>query len=259
LSGLCVAGAAALLLGLAGPAAAAAGSCLIDQNAKQFLKGATVEDADPGKTAVARPCEGQVTSGSVEVLYSTGDGPLQAANVKAGESIERHIRGLIGPSKQLVDVLPKRSVLAVLMDVLNNRRSGVSGVSGFEGKDGGVGLKGDLLALPGTRLHLQPFGMDAAAPVKLEQGKWSATLTPSGGAVLLPVDKLGKGPLKVSQGAHSGVLNVIDKSDAAEVVERLDAVKRSAGDARAQAIQRAYLLQEEQLQVNAVSEYMNGR
>ena len=39
----------------------------------------------------------------------------------------------------------------------------------------------------------------------------------------------------------------------------LDAVKGAAGDARAKAIQRAYLLQEEQLQVNAVSEYMNGR
>ena len=245
-------------LGLSGAAIAADDSCLFNAASKHKLSGANIVDADPGKTVFARPCKGQVVADVVEVFFSTGDGPLQQVRVKTGQAIEKQILDQIGPGKKLVDVMQKRSMLAALMDLLNGRQISVAAVAGFE-KDGqAFKLSGELLPQPGTRLHLKLFGLDPMAPVKLQQGGWSTTLTPVNGAVLLPVDKLTKGELSIVQGPRAWQLAVLDPTDAAPIMARLAAI-RSDADSRAQALQRAYLLQEEQLFVNAVSAYMEGR
>lgn len=247
---------AMLLLLAGGSALAAQESCLVPAAAAGEISGAKTEPADE-RMSVVRPCKGRVKTGPVDVTFSTGAGYSQRASVAGGELIEDRLRKVVG-SKQLVDIWPSGGILAVIGDLMAGRKARSTGASTFEG-GAGVPLAGELLPVPGTRIHLKWHGWDTAAPVKLAQGKWSASVAPQAGVLALPAAQLAAGPLELSQGARRTTLTVVDPKSIPEIQEQLRALDAQSGDAAQRATQRAFLFQENQFQLNALSEFLAGR
>lgn len=232
--------------------AAAGGSCLTAHAAVASLKGASAQKAD-ARMSVLRPCAGQVVSGTVEVIYSTGSGFTDRLDVRTGESVERRVDAAIGPGRQLVDIWPDRSILASVVDIMAGRTPRTSGTSGFD--SAGLAISGELLPLPGTAVPLQLYGWAGDQPVQLTQGGWTASVQPQGGRLLLPVERLKAGELRFAQGTRQATMTVVPLPDAEDVVGQW---RKLAGQAPERRLQRAVLLQEQQFLVNAVSEYAKG-
>jgi hypothetical protein len=246
---------------LAAPAAGAAGdSCFVPADAARTLSGASVEAVDK-QLAVLRPCAGKVAPGgpAVEVTFSTGAGYSQRTRVAPGELVQERVRAAAGPGKTPVDIWPKRALLTAALDLLNGRPTSLSGTSGFESADGSLPIGGEVLPLPDTRLALKLHRWDPAAPVSVAQAGWSAQLVPQDGVIALPVQRLKAGELKLTQGQRQARLTVVPLQEVGEVVAELKAIDAQGGDAAQRAARRALLLQENQLQINALSELFSRR
>jgi len=235
-------------------------SCLVASDAARAIGGATVEAVDK-QLSVLRPCAGKVAPGgpAVEVTFSTGAGYSQRARVAPGEFVQERVRAVAGPGKSLVDIWPQRALLTAALDLLNGRPSSVRVGSGFEGADGSLPIGGELLPLPNTRMILKLHRWDPAAAVRVSQAAWSAELAPQDGVITLPAQRLTAGELKLAQGSRSARLMVVPLQDVADVVGELKAIDAQGGDASQRAAQRALLLQENQFQINALSELFSRR
>lgn len=241
-------------------AAASKDSCFVHPDAVRSLSNATVEPVDK-QLSVLRPCAGKVMAGAapVEVIFSTGAGFSERTRVAPGEAVQDRLRAVMGPGKQLVDIWPRRALLAAALDLLNGRPSSLSGASGFEGADGGLPMAGELLPLPELRIHLRLHRWDLGAPVTVAQAKWSTELVPRDGVIAIPVPRLVPGELRLSQGTRVARLQVVSLADVDEVVRALNAIDADGGDDAQRAARRAVLLQENQFQVNALSELFSRR
>lgn len=259
---LALAFAMVLALGLAAPARADS-SCLVPQAALGSIDGlAKAQDADD-RLSVLRPCTGKVkpkVANPVEVLFGTSGGSNQRLKVRAGESLDERIAGAIGPGNQLIDIWPDGSILNALGGWITGKPRRISGVSGFDGSGQTLPLKGDLAALPGTLLPLAPFGWAPDQPVTLTQGGKTTTLRPVNGRLLLPVERLVPGELQLAQaGRPAARLTVLAEADLTELRKTLQAIDAQELDPAQRALMRSAALQQEQLLVNVVAEYMAGR
>ena len=264
-TGICCAGrwiTLALLWVLATPALADS-SCLVPQAAVGLIDGlAKAQDADD-RMSVLRPCTGKVkprVANPVEVLFGTSGGSNQRLRVRAGESLDERIATAIGPGNQLIDIWPDGSLLNALGGWITGKPRRISGVSGFDGSGQTMPLKGDLAALPGTLLPLAPFGWAPDQPVTLTQGGKVMTLQPAHGRLVLPVERLVPGDLQLAQaGRPPARLNVLAEADLVELRKTLKAIDAQGLDPAQRALMRSAALQQEQLLVNVVAEYMAGR
>lgn len=252
-----------LALCLGGPVQAAEGSCLVPKAATGSIDGlAKAQDADD-RLSVLRPCVGKVkpkAADPVEVLFSTSGGSSQRLRVRAGESLQERIASAIGPGNQLIDIWPEGSILDALGGWITGKPRRTSGVSGFDGPGDTMPLKGDLAALAGTALPLKVFGWAADQPVTLSQGGKTVTLQPVNGLLRLPVERLSAGDLQLVQaGRQPARLNVLAESDLGDLRKALQAIDAQGLEAAQRALLRSAALQQEQLLVNAVAEYMAGR
>lgn len=258
-------GMALALLWLLGgaPVQAAEGSCLVPKAAVGSIDGlARAQDADD-RLSVLRPCVGKVrpqAADPVEVLFGTSGGSSQRLRVRAGESLQERVAGAIGPGGQLIDIWPEGSILDALGGWITGKPRRTSGVSGFDGPGNTMPLKGDLAALPGTALPLKLFGWAADQPVTLSQGGKAMTLQPVNGLLRLPVERLGAGELRLVQaGRPPATLNVLAESDLGALRKALQAIDAQGLEPAQRALLRSAAMQQEQLLVNAVAEYMTGR
>ncbi len=252
----------ALTLGTAAPARADS-SCLVPQAAVGSIDGlGKTQDADD-RLSVLRPCTGKVkpkAANPVEVLFGTTGGNHQRLRVRAGESLDERIATAIGPGNQLIDIWPDGSFLNALGGWITGKPRRLSGVSGFDGSGQHLPLTGDLAALPGTALPLAPFGWAADQPVTLTQGGKAFTLQPVNGRLVLPVARLAPGDLQLAQaGRPPARLNVLADADLAELRKTLKAIDAQGLEPAQRALMRSAALQQEQLLVNVVAEYMAGR
>jgi hypothetical protein len=250
------------LLGMAAPARADS-SCLVPQVAVGSIDGlAKTQDADD-RLSVLRPCTGKVKPKAVnpvEVLFGTSGGSSQRLRVRAGESLDERIASAIGPGNQLIDIWPDGSILSALGGWITGKPRRISGVSGFDGAGQNLPLKGDLAALPGTTLPLAPFGWAPDQPVTLTQGGKPMTLQPVQGRLALPVERLVPGELQLTQrGRPPARLNVLAEADLGELRKALQAIDAQGLEPAQRALMRSAALQQEQLLVNVVAEYMAGR
>lgn len=253
---VCLAGSA---LGFA-PVAWAAGSCLVPKVSVAAIDGpGKVQEADD-RLSVLRPCVGKVKAAvdsPVEVLFGTTGGNNQRLRVRAGESLQERVNTAIGPGDQLGDIWPEGSLLSALGGWVTGKSRSISGVSGFDGAGDSMPLKGDLAALPGTALPLKVFGWAPDQAVTLTQRGKVVTLQPVNGRLQLPVERLLPGELKLAQaGRPPALLNVLPDRDLGELHKALKAIDAQGLDPAQRALMRSTVLQQEQLLVNVVAEYM---
>ena len=254
----------AITLALAATAPARAdSSCLVPQAAVSAIDGlGKAQDADD-RLSVLRPCTGKVkpkAASPVEVLFGTTGGSNQRLKVRAGESLDERIASAIGPGNQLIDIWPDGSILNALGGWITGKPRRISGVSGFDGSGHNLPLKGDLAPLPGTALPLAPFGWAPDKPVTLTQGGQVITLQPVNGRLALPVDRLVPGELQLAQaGRPPARLSVLAAADLVELGKALKAIDAQGLEPAQRALMRSAALQQEQLLVNVVAEYMAGR
>lgn len=263
-----VAAAACLALAVlslaSGPAGAATAdeSCLVARGSVAAIDGlAQSKDADD-RMSVLRPCVGKVkpkVADPVEVLFGTSGGGSMRLGVRAGESLQERIASAIGPGNQLIDIWPDGSILQALGAWVSGKRQGLSGVSGFEGAGDAMPLKGDLAALPGTALPLKVFGWAPDQPVTLSQGGKSFQLVPVNGLLSLPAERLVAGELRLAQPGHQAVLTVLPAADLRDLHGALKKIDAQQASPAQRAMLRASALQQEQLLVNAIAEYMKAR
>lgn len=254
--------AAGLALGL-GPSAWADGSCLVPHTALPSIDGLAKSQTADDRLSVLRPCVGKVkprTETPVEVLFGTTGGDQQRLRVRAGESLQERVSAAIGPGSQLIDIWPSGSMLDALGGWILGKPRRISGVSGFDGTADTLPLTGDLAALPGTALPLKVFGWAPDQPVTFTQGGKTFTVQPVDGRLKLPVERLQPGELQLAQaGRPPARLNVLAAQDLADLHKALKAIDAKAPDPAQRALMRAAALQQEQLLVNVVAEYMDGR
>lgn len=262
-TGIC--GAVLVLLGAlaAAPPARADGSCLVPQAAVGSIEGlGKAQDADD-RLSVLRPCTGKVKPKAVnpvEVLFGTTGGNNQRLRVRAGESLDERIASAIGPGNQLIDIWPDGSILNALGGWITGKPRRISGVSGFDGSGQTMPLSGDFAALPGTTLPLAPFGWAPDQPVTLTQGGKVISLQPVNGRLVLPVGRLLPGDLQLAQaGRPPARLNVLADTDLADLRKAFKAIDAQGLEPAQRALMRSAALQQEQLLVNVVAEYMAGR
>ena len=246
-----------LLLGLAAPvppawAASQSNSCLVRKTDVAAIAEAQAEEADDRFSAL-RPCEGRVKKGKVEIIFSTGDGITERTDVTEGQSVRSKLEKTAGGN--LVDIWPKRSLLASAVDLLKGRRITTSGLSGFDEKNGALPINGEVFPLPGLVLRMKFHGWDETGPVQVSQKGWSETLNPSGGVVTLPISKMKPGELRVVQGKNSAVLTVATASAIPELEKMLSNINSGGGTAQEKSMRKALLFQENQYLINSLAEF----
>jgi hypothetical protein len=238
-------------------------SCLVPRAAVAAIDGlGKAKEADE-RLSVLRPCIGKVrpkATDAVEVLFGTTGGSNMRLRVRAGESLQERIAAAIGPGNQLIDIWPDGSILNALAGWMSGKPRHTSGVSGFEGVGETMPLKGDLAALPGTALPLKAFGWAVDQPVTLTQAGKSIRLQPAGGVLKLPVERLVGGELRLEQaGRPAATLTVLASTELGDLLKALKAIDAQGLEPAQRAVLRSAALQQEQLLVNAVAEYMAGR
>lgn len=253
----------ALVALVAAPPARADSSCLVPQTAVASIDGLGQAQNADDRLSVLRPCTGKVkpkAAKPVEVLFGTTGGSNQRLRVRAGESLDERIASAIGPGNQLIDIWPAGSLLDALGGWITGKPRRISGVSGFDGSGQSMPLTGDFAALPGTALPLAPFGWAPDQPVTLKQGGQVITLQPVNGRLVLPVERLVPGELQLAQaGRPPARLNVLADADLADLRKALKAIDAQGLEPAQRALMRSAALQQEQLLVNVVAEYMAGR
>lgn len=253
-----------LALGWSGSALAAAeGSCLVPRAAVSAIDGlGKAVDADE-RLSVLRPCVGRVkpqATDAVEVLLGTTGGSNLRLRVRAGESLQERIGVAIGPGNQLIDIWPDGSILNALAGWMSGKPRRTSGVSGFDGVNGTMPLKGDLARLPDTVLPLKVFGWSPDAPVTLTQAGKAQKLTPANGLLKLPLDRLAAGELRLEQAGHpAAVLTLLADADLGALRKTLNDIDTLDATPAQRAMLRSAALQQEQLLINAIIEYMKAR
>lgn len=248
----------ALVLPGTGLAQAPNDSCLITTVALERLTPKAKAEPANASHSVLRPCAGLVQGTRTTVLYSVGDGSQRELAVSTGERIEQRLAAALGPGRKLVDVWPRRSVLAALRGVLTGERGTLTGTSGFEGDGKTLALTGSLLMLEPTALPLAVYGLDPAQPLQLRQGSRSTAFSPQHGQALLRFDGYRAGLARIEQGQRQFSVRLVEPGSEPELVSALQAVQREASDADTRRLQRALLLQEAEYPTNAVAEAMKG-
>ncbi len=246
-----------LVLGFGGAQAAPTeNSCLIGSKMKDRVTAGRIEEADP-RFSVLRPCQGQVKQGEVEVIYSVGDGVTLRSRVGTASSIQSQISAV--EKRPLVDIWPSRSFLAAAMAFAQGKRASTAGLSGFDGANGALPVQGDVVAVPGLKLHLRLHGLNPEQAIRFSQSGWVVDMAPVQGVVDFPVDKLKPGPLQLAQGGKSVTLTVLGADDVTDVLRELGALSGTGGSPAEVSVRRAVLFQENELGVNALSEMMSAK
>jgi hypothetical protein len=228
------------------PIQAAASSCLLSVADAEALTGRPgfFERLSIGKVAVT-PCQGIVSRGDAEVLFSRNPGVTHVALVKKGrelrEEIPQPLRNLAAPG----------GIVGALWSSLSSPRAMRPGSRRFDGAEGLV-LGGEVLAGRELRIPLQFFGWDSSVPVSLRGSGLTQTFRIDAGTLVLPAGSLQLGSFELMQGSRVAPFKVVAEATLDALGSQLKEIADTSSDESTRLLRETLLFWEYGLVMNAV-------